>query len=292
MRTETVDLDGPVHVADFGGSGSPILLVHGLEGSHVDWLGAGPSLTALGRPVAVDLVGFGRTPLDGRRADLRTNRDMLCRLVDEVFGEPAIVVGNSMGGLLAMLVAARCPDHVTRLVLVDPGQPKPPGVPVNRMLAAGFVALTTPGVGEAAMWLRQRFTDPEQIVEQTLQTLARNPSSIPDHVRDAYVDMARERAGMPWAGAAFLQASRSMVRLLARDGAFPAFLQRLEPPTLVVHGAADELVNPDASRWLVRQRPDWDLRLLDGLGHSPQVEAPERFTAVMSDWLDDATSAA
>ncbi len=217
---------------------------------------------------------------------------MLCRFITEVLGEPAVVVGNSMGGLLAMLVAARCPEHVSRLVLVDPGQPKPPGVPVNRLLAAGFVALTTPGVGEAAMWLRERFTDPEEIVEQTLNRLASNPSAVPAHVRDAYIDMARERAGMPWAGTAFLQASRSMVRLLARDSAFPDFLQRLEPPTLIIHGGADDLVNPDASRWLVEQRPDWDLRLLDGLGHSPQVEAPERFTDAMSEWLTGATSAA
>ena len=66
MEHRTVDLDGPVHYADFGGTGRPVVLVHGLGGSYANWLAVGPRLAALGRVYALDLAGHGLTPSLGR----------------------------------------------------------------------------------------------------------------------------------------------------------------------------------------------------------------------------------
>src|SRR5712692_7938224 len=98
MRSRTVDLDGPLHFADFGGSGPTMVLVHGLGGSHVNWMAVGPALAARARVLAPDLAGFGRTPLAGRSAHLRANQGLLDRFLDAVADGPAVLVGNSMGG--------------------------------------------------------------------------------------------------------------------------------------------------------------------------------------------------
>lgn len=241
---------GPVHVDDLGGEGPLHVLVHGLEGSHRDWTSFGAQLSERGRVVAVDLVGFGGTPPAGRRSDLRTNRDLLAAVIDE-FGTPATVIGTSMGGLLAMMLAESRPDMVERLVLVAPGQPKHEGVSVDWRLSAVFLAITLPGVGEAAMWARDRF----------------------------------EGQRAPWGGAAFLQAARSMVRELRRHEGFTAFVRDLPQSALIVQGGADPLVNPNASKALAALRDDWDLVMMEGLGHAPHVEAPDRMADVVKGWL-------
>src|SRR5439155_6364582 len=80
VDSRTIDLDGPVHYADFGGDGPTMVLVHGLGGSFVDWAAVGPDLAGRARVVAPDLAGFGHTPLDGRSASVEANRDLLDRL--------------------------------------------------------------------------------------------------------------------------------------------------------------------------------------------------------------------
>src|SRR5438132_975051 len=83
-----------------------MVLVHGLGGSHANWLAVGAGLAAHARVLAPDLPGFGRTPLAGRSARVRANVELLDRLLDAVDGRPAVLVGNSMGGLIAMVEAA------------------------------------------------------------------------------------------------------------------------------------------------------------------------------------------
>src|SRR5207302_4379141 len=100
-----VDLDGPVHVADFGGDGPGIVLVHGLGGSHVNWLGVGPLLARSARVVAIDLVAFGRTPPAGRSSSVGANADLLGAFIEQEINGPAVVPGHSMGGMISLMTA-------------------------------------------------------------------------------------------------------------------------------------------------------------------------------------------
>ncbi|MFL5423958.1 MAG: alpha/beta fold hydrolase, partial [Myxococcales bacterium] len=127
MEHRTIDLDGPVHYADFGGSGRPIVLVHGLGGSHLNWLAVAPGLAAHGRVLALDLVGHGLTPSLGRSATVGNNRRVLGRFLDAVAREPAVLVGNSMGGYLSIAEAAAEPGKIESIVLVNPAVPLAPG---------------------------------------------------------------------------------------------------------------------------------------------------------------------
>lgn len=286
MRSQTIDLDGPLHFADFGGSGPTIVMVHGLGGSHVNWMAVGPALAARGHVVAPDLAGFGRTPLAGRSADVHANLALLDRFLDAVADGPAILVGNSMGGLIAMMEAARQPAKVARLVLVGPAQPRPPATLIDPMVALTFAAYAFPGVGETLMRWRAARLGPEGLVRQTLALCCADPARVPADVVAAHVAMARERQAMPWAQTAFLEAARSIMAVLVRRRRVDELIVEIEAPTLIVHGTEDRLVPLAASRATAALRPDWPLAVFEGVGHVPQLEVAERFVETVGGWID------
>ena len=109
MRHKTVDLDGPVHYIDFGGKGTPLLMVHGLGGSALNWAAVGPELSKQYHAVAIDLAGFGQTPLFRRSATLGANANLVHTFAEQVLGEPVILMGNSMGGHIGILEAGWSP---------------------------------------------------------------------------------------------------------------------------------------------------------------------------------------
>src|SRR3954470_16207807 len=107
-RSATVDLDGPVHHVDFGGraDGPVVVLVHGVGGSHLNWDLLAPLLTPYVRVRALDLPGVGRSEPGDRRATVHANVAVLDRFLDQVVGGPAVLVGNSMGGMISILETA------------------------------------------------------------------------------------------------------------------------------------------------------------------------------------------
>ncbi|MGH7334736.1 MAG: alpha/beta fold hydrolase [Candidatus Rokuibacteriota bacterium] len=286
MRMRTVDVGGPVHFADFGGSGSRLVLVHGLGGSHANWLAVAPRLAERAQVVAPDLPGFGRTPSAGRSARVPANRECLHRFLAAV-GRPAILVGNSMGGLIAMMEAALHPENVAALVLVAPAQPSPAGTRIDREIFLAFAIYSIPWMGEWYLRRRAERLGPERFVGEVLRLLCVDPSRVPDDVRRAHVALAAERfTTMPGAHQAFLEAARSLLSILRRRRSYDEMVGRVAAPTLLIQGAQDRLVPLAASQALARKRPDWAFQVFDEIGHVPQLEAPTRFVDVVEGWLE------
>src|SRR5436190_1988411 len=231
MRSRTVDLGGPVHFADFGGSGPTMVLVHGLGGSHLNWLAVGPALAARARVLAPDLAGFGRTPLAGRSAHVRANAQLLDRFIDAVAEGPATLIGNSMGGLLAMMEAERQPEKVTRLVLVGAAQPRPPGTRFDPVVALTFAAYAVPGLGERFMRWRAARRGPEGPPR-----LARGFAS--DGRAQAGLDARRPRGDRPRATARGPGAVRRDGHRLARRECWPSGGRRVAGGPLAGRRAA------------------------------------------------------
>jgi pimeloyl-ACP methyl ester carboxylesterase len=285
VKSLTVELDGPVHYADFGGSGSPIVLVHGLGGSHLNWLPVGKRLAAHGRVLAVDLVGHGRTPSLGRSASVGANRRLLGRFVEAVARAPAVLVGNSMGGYLSMAEAAAEPDKVASLVLVDPAVPNTRIRTWDPFVVSLFAAYALPGTGAALMRWRAR-RGPEKLVRDMLALCCVDASRVPQEVVRAHVELARERMEYgPVVGRDFLAAQRSLMARLFRPGPFYAMVAGIRARALIVQGGSDRLVRVEAARELAAARPDWRFEVLEGVGHVPQLETPERFLAAVEPWL-------
>ena len=283
---EIIDLNGPVHYADYGGDGSPLVLVHGLGGSHLNWLHVAHRLAERHRVVAVDLAGFGLTPPAGRKSTIQANQ----RLLDDFIGaispdEPVGLIGNSMGGLVSILQAAAHPAAVSALILVNPALPLADAGAVYVFSMQRLFVPLIPGVGEAAMSRYYARATPEQQLEETLAAVTANPADLPTHGRELNLEMIRLRKQMEWAVPSFLQASRSIAGVLVRRKAFRKTLAAIECPVLLIHGEEDSIVSPASAEWAIEQRPDWRLELLPGIGHVPQLEAPELFGKLVEDFL-------
>lgn len=284
MELRTADLGGPIRYADFGGSGPTMVLVHGLGGSHVNWRWVGPRLAARGRVLAPDLAGFGLSPRAGRSTTVQANARLLGRFVREVAGAPAILVGNSMGALASLLLAAHRPALVSGLVLSAAAVPFSGGRP-DRVVLAVFTAYAIPGVGELFVRRRVAALGPEGVLRESFAVCCADVSRLPPEVLQAELEMARQRVRQPWAQRSFLEGARSVVRAVLRPRAYSEILRRVAAPTLVVHGERDRLVSVVSARAVAR-RPGWSLEVLPDVGHLPMLEAPERFSVAVEGWLD------
>jgi pimeloyl-ACP methyl ester carboxylesterase len=285
VRHRIADLDGPVHYIDYGGDGNPpILMVHGLGGSALNWMAVGPELAKRYHAIAVDLAGFGQTPLYHRSATVMANAQLLHDFIEKVVGEPVSLMGNSMGGHIAIIEAADHPRWVTELTLVDAAV----GIPVRRQhpVMLGLVAaISIPGLAEAFFERRLQVLGPERLVQQTLALVCADPSRVDPKVVEAHVQLTRERNRLAGQNSrAFLQASRS-IGLRMADPRFWIRVRRVTAPTLVIHGSRDRVIPLAAARELIRRRPDWKLRVLDGVGHVPMMETPDLFLSVLFEWL-------
>jgi pimeloyl-ACP methyl ester carboxylesterase len=285
-----VDVDGPVHYADYGGTGPPMVLVHGLGGSHLNWLHVADGLARTHRVVAPDLAGFGLTPPAGRKSTVPANQELLHRFAARLFdGEQVVLIGNSMGGLISILQAAAHPGAVRALVLLNPALPLADTGSVNVFTLQRLFVPLIPGVGEAALSRYYERVSAEEQLEQTLAAVTADPDSVPTRHREPNLEMIRLRKQMEWTVPSFLQASRSIAGVLTRRRRLAATLRAIECPVLLVHGEADTIVSPASARWAHARRPDWRLEILPGVGHVPQVEAPGRFLELVDAFLSAST---
>ncbi|APR86138.1 putative hydrolase [Minicystis rosea] len=287
MKTRIIDLDGPVHVADFGGEGASILLLHGLGASHTSWMAVGDALAKRGRVLAPDLIGFGRTPLAGRAPSIESNVAMLRRLLDRETQGPVTLVGNSMGGLVSVMLASACPDRIARLVLVGPALPRPPGAPVDPQVALLFSLFLLPVFGEMTMRHRLASAGPEKVLRDTLDLCGLRVESLAPEVWQATLTLAQERARLSWATDAYLGAARSLVRVLVQRERVYDAIRRLRAPALLTQGTRDRLVPLVVSEAAARLRSDWKVERMEGVGHVPQLEVPDRWLDLVTRWLPE-----
>jgi len=262
------------------------VLVHGLGGSLLSWLAVAPGLAEHGRVLALDLPGFGRSDRGGRRSRVSDLRTTVSRFIDEVAGGgPVVLVGNSMGGAISMLQAALEPGTVQGVVLSNSVFPYARGHLPAPIVITGFALYQMPRVGEWAA--RQRITrlEAERAVEIGFRIIAADPSTIPEDLVRLHVEQLVRHQQDPDAGAAFLEAARSLMSLRRRPELARWILDEVKSPVLAIHGGQDRLVPVGYARAAVRAHPWWDLRVLPGVGHVPQMEAPRRWLAVVQDWL-------
>jgi pimeloyl-ACP methyl ester carboxylesterase len=280
-----------LHVRETPGpDGVPAVYVHGLSGSATNWTDLAALLSTRAAGTAVDLPGFGlsRPPDSGLYTPAAHADALLCFLAGR--GRPVHLVGNSMGGALALAVTARRPELVRSLTLVSPAmpdrRPDPRRVSDRRMLLA---LLPVVGRGARAALAAQ---SPRERAEQVVALCFGDPSIAAEHRLAEATEEYAVRAGQPWG----LEASRltgvEMVRGWLRGESLWSVAARIRVPTLVVWGDRDRLVSPRLARRTAATIPGARLLMLPGVGHVAQIEAPEavaRAVAGLWDGVTDAT---
>jgi pimeloyl-ACP methyl ester carboxylesterase len=281
------DLDGPVHYVDFGGPpDAPLVVcVHGLGGSHANWLAIAPQLARTHRVLALDLGGFGLTRGGARGTSLAANTRLLHRFLTEVAGEPAILVANSMGGLIAALEAAEHPGEVRALALLDPAVPLYLSSRPEPLVVVAFALYLAPGLGALFQRGRRGVRTPEQVARDILTFCCADPDRVPADVVDAHLELASRREAYTEMDAEFVAATRSLLRLLLGRRHVLRTLSRISCPVLLLHGEADRLVTVGSARRVAAANPRWRFVVVPRVGHVPMLEDPEFTLRELMDFL-------
>jgi pimeloyl-ACP methyl ester carboxylesterase len=258
------------------GSGPVLLLIHGMAGSATTWRQVMPGLAQRFTVVAPDLLGHGRS--DKPHGDYSlgafvcTLRDLLVALGHE----RATVVGQSLGGGVAMQFSYQYPERTERLVLVGSGGL---GREVNRLLRL----LSLPG--SAAVLRLACAARVRGSIESSGGAAARlglRPAPVVAELWRSYASLADDDTRR-----AFLRTLRAVVD--PRGQAVSAS-NRLhlaaEMPTLIVWGDADPIIPVDHAHAAHASIPGSRLEIFEGVGHYPHCEAPERFVEVLSDFIE------
>lgn len=282
---QVVDVDGPVAFREWEGpQDTTFVLLHGLGGSHVNWVQVAPGLAGLGRVIALDVPGFGSSPRAGRGSGLMDERRLISRFLASRESGRLVLVGNSMGSVLGILHAAVEPESPAALVLTSSPFPWVRGAYPHPAVIVGFTAYDAPGLGSLVLKTRMRRVEAERAVRLGLRLVAADPRSIPDEVVQLMVDQMKERALDPDAPAAFQDAWRSLRRLGQRPDVARRAMDGVRCPVFVLHGRRDRLVPAAYAEAALREHPTWRGRIFPDLGHVPQMEAPGRWLAEVADW--------
>jgi pimeloyl-ACP methyl ester carboxylesterase len=266
-----VDVGGtPVNVVDVG-EGSPIVWVHGLGGSWQNWLEQLPVFAPEHRCVALDLPGFGASPMPPERISIPEYGRLLAELMDALEIDPAVVVGNSMGGFIAAELAIQFAARVDKLVLVS---------------AAGLSSealhrrplLTSARLGRyGAAWVGAK-SDELTRRPRARQLLAWSVMKYPHRLPAALVAEQVRGTGKP----GFIDALDALMSYRIRER-----IPEISVPTLIVWGTDDRLVPVRDADEFERQIPDARKVIFEDTGHVPMLERPEAFNDVLGDFLAD-----
>jgi pimeloyl-ACP methyl ester carboxylesterase len=273
--SELIELNGQLlHYRDEGPrqASVPVLLLHGTSASLHTWDGWARALKADHRVLRLDLPGFGLTgPWAGRYAGQAYDGDAWARFVLDVLDhlkvDRVVLVGNSLGGEVAWRIAAKAPQRVHKLVLVDTAglQYSPEAMPL------GWQFARLPVLGRLSEWMLTR-----AIVRQGLSTVVGDPRSISDAQVERYYRLALREGNR----AALIERLRSRA-----PGQGVERIDGVHQPTLVLWGGRDRLIPPSVGERVVASIPGSRLVRFDELGHIPHEEDPLRTVAVVQTFL-------
>lgn len=262
MATELLDRPGGwVSFDDAGGDGVVVIAAPGMGDTRRAYRHLGPALTAAGlRLVTMDLRGMGESSVGwDDLSDAAIASDLLA-LIDRLGGESVFLVGNSLSCASCVIAATQGPDKVAGLALIAPFAR---AVPLKWWQAAAFHALLMP------LWGRRAW------VSHYRRNLYPGPKP-PDF--DAYVQALSENLGEPGRYAAF----RGMAfNSHAESG---ERLSQVTQPVLVIMGTADpDFPDPVAEANHLARAMNGQVLLVEGSGHYPQVDNPEKVAPAIID---------
>jgi len=238
-----------VHVIERAGSGPTVVCLHGFYQSSAYWAPLSERLAAQGSSaLAPDLPGFARSSKEAGPYSMPALADAVAALLDRRGLKQVILVGGSMGGVVAQHLTIRHPQVVSRLLLVATGA----------FTADPAGALAKADVMAAAPWN-----------EQTVAPIIAGFFwKAPSDDKVAEYRMIALQASQ----AAAVEAARSNANLRTFED-----LEQIVVPTLIIQGRHDKARTPEHGAEMQKRLPNARLEVVEGAGHTPQFEQPDSF---------------
>lgn len=263
------------------GEGPVVLLIHGMAGSATTWKQVMPALSRDFTVLAPDLPGHGSSDKPTGDYSIGAFATTLRDLLVALGHDHCTVVGQSLGGGIAMQFAYQYPERCERLVIVGSGGL---GREVNPILRF----LTLPG---AESVLKLASASQIRGAIESIGTLASRiglqPAPYVAELWRSYVSLADDPTRK-----AFLRTLRAVID---RSGQAVSAANRLhlvaDIPTLIVWGDADPIIPLDHAHAAHAAMPGSRLEIFEGVGHYPHCEAPELFVEVLSQFIEETVPA-
>jgi pimeloyl-ACP methyl ester carboxylesterase len=272
VRIHDVRLRGGVTISTATmGKGRDMLLLHGLGSTKVSMYETAAALSRQYRVHAIDLPGFGSSSKPAIAPySPRWFAQIVFELMDELEIERAHLVGNSMGGRIALELALCEPQRIHALGLLCPA------VAFIRRSYHPLVRLARPEIALMPHRIRR------SLVAGEFWSLFADHDLIDPAVADVAVDEFQRIYGSAGARYAFLAAARNIYldNPFGRDGFYPR-LAELQAPALFVWGSHDVLIPPAFKPHVAQWLPQAEQIVLDGCGHVPQIERPQQTNALL-----------
>jgi pimeloyl-ACP methyl ester carboxylesterase len=271
--------------------GEPALCVHGLGGASTNWTDFAGLLAPWLAIESIDLPGFGRSgPAPDRDYSIAAHTQTVIRYLDQSGRGPVHLFGNSMGGVISILIAAQRPDLVRTLTLISPAVPdlRPRRLGTDPLLALALVP------GTAGLIRRRISRYPAQLRARSVIKLCfADPSRVPPNRLAEATEEIEHRDGLGWSTDALLRSLRGLVGTYLRPGhrGLWARMATITAPTLVVWGDRDRLVDVAMAPRVARTISGARLMVLDNVGHVAQLEEPEPTARAALALIEDARRA-
>jgi pimeloyl-ACP methyl ester carboxylesterase len=275
--TELIDGRGVFVRREPDAEGStPVWFVHGLGGASTDWTRLSAALASFAPGFSLDLPGSGRSdPPPGARYSPLQDAELVAAAIDQVTGGPVHLVGNSYGGVVTTLLAARRPDLVRTLTVIAPAVPD---LRMTRDRGADprLGLLLVPGTAGIA-YGRLASIPPADRARGMGELCFGHPELITDEDYEAAAAEHTWRASLPWVYSATVGTLRGLMSSYLRRGraSFTAAAAGVQAPTLVIWGTRDRLVDVRLAQRSAAGYGDSRLLVLPECGHVAQMEDPE-----------------
>jgi pimeloyl-ACP methyl ester carboxylesterase len=256
------------------GEGAPTLLLHGILGSNRYWGAAFDRLAADGLLLAPDLLGFGASPRPTSGYAPDEHGGALIASLDELqVREPVLIVGHSLGALLAIWMARKYPERVRGVVAFAPPLFRDPAHARRQIAKAGGVERLFGLQNRAATWVARMVC--HSLCEARPKLAARVYSAIRPAFPYPVVEDATRHSWVSY--------SETVKRVILAAEAATWFAHRgaEEPPVLVIAGDQDRYLDLDFLGELVAQRPGARFEVWTGEGHDLPLVQPERCLAAI-----------
>lgn len=272
--------DRRFHVAECGAGERLALCLHGFPETWYSWRHQMPLLARLGYRVwAPDLRGYGGSERPARVADYALEELVAdaAGLIDAAGARSALLVGHDWGGIIAWTFAIRRARPLERLVVMNCPHPGSPALRTLRQLRRSWYMLffQIPWLPERLLALGDhRFID-------VLRDGAAHPENFPDEALAVF----RANAAQPGALTAMLHYYRALLRGGGLRRQLAQGIAPIDVPTLLVWGENDVALTPGTARGAEPFVRDLTLRVLPGVSHFVQQDAPEQVNAILEAWL-------
>jgi len=243
--------DVAINVLEAGEGNPTVLFLHYWGGSSRTWAPTIETLSMTNRCIAIDFRGWGESSKDSRDYSLKTLASDVIELIDQLGLNDFIIVGHSMGGKVAQIVAARKPEGLKGLVLFGPAPPTPMTVPEE--VRKSYLALY----------------DSREGVEAVIGNLTPHP--LPESYREQIIEdglKGASRAKHEWP-------ERGMIEDIS------ASTPKIKVPVHIIAGG-DDVVEPEASlRENFKAIPGVIFTVIPGVGHMAPLEKPAELAAAI-----------